>query len=341
MAAFEGTSGFYMRGRELAHRDIKDRTTEVWGAPGGLLRIEYWEEGRLQNWQVMGADFEACCDPDHQWAEVYDLPRTETHGASYQLLEHIREMVALRGKQTGTTTVREWREVSLWGGEVDIIEATEPLEDPDEGWRKMRWEAEAATGRLLCEKHWRTVGGRWKLVAYSEEVAWDVDIPRDTWTFVPPEGWRVEYHRWWTGRVENTLASGQTQDWQVTLHAMDMNKNGDLILTWSRLPSREVADRLDGRVTPFRISAADDLGVTYEQDGGKECMRGRYGRDYLATTLRRAQSATPPGLGRTVTLTIHVSMWEPYADQVVTFADLPLPPRQDKVDVFEPEIVEY
>jgi len=339
IAAFETTSGFYMRAREVRHRDIKDRMTEVWEAPGGLLRIAYWEEGRLQSWQLRGADFQAYCNPAGQFASVYDLPPAHSYRSPYQSLGPIRDMVASRKAQTGTTAVREWRQRSLWGSESDVIEATEPLEGPDQGWRRMRWEVDAATGRLISEKHWwMPHGGAWELVAYTEEVTWDVDIPSDTWAFVPPEGWKVRYYRWWTGRVENTLANGHTRDWQVTVHAVDADRNGDLVITTSRTPTAGAQDRTWPDI-PMEIEAVDNLGVTYRSIPDPS-INYEGAPDYQVTALRRSGSAIPPGQARTLSLTVRPYPDEAYAGQALTFAGLSIPPLQDQVDA-QTQLVQY
>jgi hypothetical protein len=124
-----------------------------------------------------------------------------------------------------------------------------------------------------------------------------------------------------------------------------MNNIGDLILTWSRLPTVEVADQLQGLVLPMNVTAVDNLGTPYESlRGCKEARRGgSHGRDYIATTLKRESSQISPGIARTVTLTVQPAAREPYADQVLVFPNIPLPPRQEVDDLFaaETEVIQY
>jgi hypothetical protein len=340
IAAFDSTTGLYVRGRELRHRDIGDRVTEDWEAPGGLRRMAYWDDGKLESWQVEGADFAAFCNPDHRWADVYELPHAEADQSFSWTLGRVGQMLEFRREQTRTTQLNEWRERSLWGGETDVIEAAEPLEDPEQGWRKMRWEVDATTGRVTSEKHWwRPKGGQWQLVAYTEEVAWDVDLPSNTWVFIPPRGWKVRYHHWWRQRVENALASGETRDWRVTVHTIDASKEGDLFVTLSRLAVAEIGR--DSRTAPIRLTAVDSLGVVYEPENDVIAPTSPdRGRQYRVIVLKREQSRIPPGIARTVTLTVQPAGDELHADEVLTFV-VPLPPLQGKVDLDETEVVQY
>jgi hypothetical protein len=76
----------------------------------------------------------------------------------------------------------------------------------------------------------------------------------------------------------------------------------------------------------------------------KEIGRGGvHARDYIVSTLEREPSAVPPGIAQTLTLTVRPANREPYADQSVTFRNIPLPPRQHTDDLFatETEVIQY
>ena len=328
-AALEGCSGLYVR--RHCTRESKDMV--LWIAPGGLYRCETWEGGKLVNVQLMGTDSLVYYGPSSHTAEVCDLPPVGGLDLWYGTQNVFRGQAALLQEHMNAT-VNEWRERSLWGGEVDVIEVTIPTGNQDEGKRKDRYETDAATGRLISQQGWESKGDSWGPTYWTEDVVWDADIPSDTWTFVPPKGTEVTYRLWWTGRVESTIASGETEDWQVRVHAIEAFKNGDLRVTLSREGDPEAQKLEWGYGASIEAEAVDNLGIEYHGlDGGGA-------RDYYDVDLRRSKSPIPAGIARTITLIVRPFPHEPYADQIVTFQNLSLPCLQDKVEPVE-EVVQY
>jgi outer membrane lipoprotein-sorting protein len=337
MAAFEGSSGVYIRSHSL--REGRDKIHDAWYAAGGLSRDEYWENGELTGLGISGADFDVVYDPSQGTAHVDDRPpgsRPEWSILSFGT-EYAQSLVRSYLEQS-PGTFEEWRERSLWRGEIDVIEATLRFGDHDEETMRIRWETDAATGRLIGHREWVLKQGRWELVTYTEEMAWDVDIPSDTFAFVPPKGTRVTCHHWWKSRFDKTLAAGQTSDWRVTVHALDAKDNGDILLTLSRHPVAQDEEQWIwiGKI-PVRIEAVDNLGVAYQDnDGHYVAMPGSW-----VTTLIRDRSAIRPGRARNLTLAIHLKASDAEPEQILTLAALPLPPLREEEDLFRPEVIQY
>ncbi len=329
VAACEGASGLYIRSHDL--HDGRDRVRETWYAAGGLERNDWWENGTLAGSDVMGADSRAVYDASKQVAQVDDFPPGTYRSPDFGH-EKLQELAGSYLEQT-PGSVEEWRKRSLWGGEVDVIDIT--LEAPgSQGKVKERYETDAATGRLLSLRTWEWDGGQWRLASYTDEVAWNVDLPSGTFAFLPPKGTKVTYYGWWKDRLDKTVAVGQTQDWRVRVHAVDVNEKGDLLLSLSRYPAPGI-EQPDWKAVAVKIDAVDDLGVQYQDDMGD----GRFQNSSWVTTLHRSTSTTRPSLAQTATVTIHFRASEPKTDQAVTLSDLPLP--ASRADLFEPDVVQY
>jgi len=331
MAAFEGTSGLYLRYHDLYHGPIQHRVFQVWEAPGGLSREEHWDDGKLGGVSVTGPDYSINYTARDRTAWVYDLPPAgaaeQAYGAHYVASSLSR--VTDRIRERSGEEVKEWRERRLWGGERDMVEIT---------WQaggRVRWEMEAATGRLVSWKGWAPKDSEWKLTTYTEEVEWDVEIPSDTWTFDIPKGTTVSEWLWWKERATHVLATGKTQDWQVTLHALDVSARGDVYVTLS-------LDRLTPAAGQWRgmdIQGYDDQGVIYHPESRQHGGGGRVG--YRVLVAQRDQSAARSVPARAITLTLHLRSSASPEEQILTFPVLPLPPPQAKEDLFAPDIVQY
>ena len=183
-------------------------------------------------------------------------------------------------------SVKEWHERSLWTGEVNVIEVTRPV---GKDIVKKRWVTDRKTGRLISAKQWRGTDGHWKLLGETEEVRWG-RVPNSVWQFVPPKGTTVEYSLWWKSRLGPPLAIGETQHWQVFLHAVDADKQGDLVLTMSARPTSLSAAGARGGVVPLQVEGVDSLGGKYHY---VQVVESR--PHYVALRLRRSPSPIAPG----------------------------------------------
>jgi len=328
IAAYDGCSGLYIRTHDL--HEGRDRVRETWYAAGGLERNDYWEEGKLTGAYVAGTDFYAIYDASRQEAQVDELPPDTRQSSDFTR----EEFLALAQQYLESTrgNVEEWRTRSLWGGEVDIIDIT--LETPSQGKVKERYETDAATGQLLSLRHWEWDGGAWRLTSYTDEVAWDVDFPSGTFSFLPPKGTKVTYYRWWGDRFDRTVAAGQTADWRIRIHAIDVKENGDMLLTLSRYPSPG-EQQPDWHTVAVKIDAVDNLGTGYHDIMGD----GRFQNSSWVAILEKSTSTARRGIAQTATVTFRFSAAEGEATEIVTLSDLPLPPP--RADLFEPEVVQY
>ncbi len=328
MAAIQGATGIYIRYHSV--RGGIDRIHETWTTTDGMRREELRDDGRLQEIIVYGKDSRTIYNPAGHTAQIDDFPPGDGPAFSDPTLGELQKQ-AEAYLQQGKGDVNEWRERSLWGGESDFVEVT--LEPAEQGKIKIIWEIDAATGRLISERMWEFADDQWQLVGYTEEVTWDLQMPSDTFTFVPPQGTKVTSYRWWRDRFGATVATGQTPDWQVLMHAVDVGKDGDLVLTLSRRPSQGgQTEQWDAKI-PVEIDAIDNLGVGYHLGEGYDFP------NYLAVTVHRDASDTPPGTAQTVTVTIRLRPSGPGVEQMVTFPALPLPPMRE--DLGQPEVVQY
>lgn len=335
MATCEGATGLHIVYHML--RDGTDSVHEVWYATGGLGRTEDWRNGELSGAYIWGKDFTALYNATTQTADVDDQP--PGNGPKWSALVPGYEQILTESyiAQYPKATLSEWRERSLWGGEVDICEVVLPVPgDTEERKVKIRVETDAATGKLLSKRQWESDGDNWHLVIYTEEVTWDADVPSGAFEFVPPRGTKVTYHRWWRGRYNQTLAMGQTQDWRVKVHALDAKDNGDLILTLSRYPAPGTPEP-DWKEVAVKIDAVDDLGAQYHDDMGD----GRLQNSSWVTTLHRDASAVKFGSSRSLEATIHFAGPAANSEQTMTLPNLPIPPAQAEADLYRPEVVQY
>jgi len=231
-------------------------------------------------------------------------------------------------------------------GAVEVLEAESEVRLPDtlydlaQGERlRLRAEVDRQTGRLLTYMvyTYNTDKNDWQVKSESH-YEWNVPIPRELRSFDIPEGTLEHRYHWWDTRADQMLAQKQTQNWTVTAHALDVNRDGAVYLSVSALPRQgNSAGSIGANVIEYlgvTVQAADERGVAYETDQ----ERGR-GRSYLgekavfAVVLLRPVSEP---LGRMLTVTVHARLEDTEGsitlDEPVTF-QLPLPPRQEGDDL--------
>ncbi len=313
--------------------------SERWVSEDGFSRDERWEGGELVHMSMTRGD----------WMLLYGVSEDDGTVYAYDTfapLERHRRAGVIPGRLRGFSpeaffgsfgrlaeamdiappdmTITERRERTLWGGLVDVVEAELTVDGTsrisgvsyrDGDMVRIRAEIDPDTGRLLSMTQDK-FEGLWE-PRYRADYEWDVEIPESIREFRPPEGTTLERGPWW-----------ETRDWEVTLHAVDLNRHGDIALSLSRTTSR----RWYNCGEPIHVEALGSSGEQYTQFGGYGCDE-YCGVGYWTTRLDRDQPGSDP---QTVTLTIypHPRVSE---GQSVTFHDLPLPPRRDVEDVFEAE----
>ncbi|MBE9566285.1 MAG: hypothetical protein IMF16_06025 [Proteobacteria bacterium] len=237
-------------------------------------------------------------------------------------------------------TIEQRRERSLWGGTIDVIEAegvaswgarSFPITYAGRDRVRKRAELDADTGRLMSLETYVFDNGSWERTHWTECVEWDVEIPERVRQFEFPEGTTVQHHYWWAERTEETIATEYTQDWEVMLHAVEVNNRGALYVTGSRWgqPSSEIGE-ISAPSMSWVVTAegTDQFGRRYVQSGDERWSAHADGGTYWTVVLEPESSRIPPSIPRTVALTIYPCSVEGFADQAVTFRDVRLPPAQ-------------
>jgi hypothetical protein len=329
--------------------------TEEWWSKDGFYRYERWQDSRLETLNL--DDGEGGIIIYNAWSQ--EARESEGVPLPWQPLPPLAEKSQVAKmfsfiQSTVGWPVRERLERSLYGGAVAVIEA-EGVIPAGHGrfrWRvddvgysdgdrvKVRAEVQPYTGRLLSMQQYKLEDGTWRPTYWTERVEWDVEIPQSAREFHPPQGTTLRREAWWLQRAHQTIESGSTRDWDVTLNAIDVNRRGDLVLSLRRELRSEATlqERLNSAVA-MRVEAVDDTGARYTQLDRYGCYNYlRVG--YWTTTLERGEASRQP---KTVTLTIHPYPEDVSEAQSVTFRDLPLPPRQDAYDVIREscEVIQY
>ena len=116
-------------------------------------------------------------------------------------------------------------------------------------------------------------------------------------------------------------------------------RGGDLVLSLRRELRPNSRLHFTNTAPPMRVEATDDASAAYTQLNRYGCAN-RDTVGYWVTTLERQRSDAQP---RTVTLTIYPYWSGDSKTQSVTFADVPLPPRQNVDDVVDAsrQVVRY
>ncbi|MBE9565525.1 MAG: hypothetical protein IMF16_02110, partial [Proteobacteria bacterium] len=200
------------------------------------------------------------------------------------------------------------------------------------------FEIDPTTNRVLSMSHHK-YEGLWE-PTYRADYEWDVEIPDSIREFRPPEGTILQRLTWWESRADELLDRSTTEDWDVTLHAVDVNPQRDVTLSLSRINTPDSAvQAVYNTAEPIRVDAVGSSGERYEQLSRYGCYNA-YDVGYWTTTLERQEPGDDP---RAVTLTIEPFPKGVSEGQSVIFRYVPLPPRQDVEDVYLTaiEVTEY
>ncbi len=322
---------------------------EEWSAADGSMRYEKWKNGELSYLVMDSAERRLSYNAYAGAAHEYDAPPMP---GRKQILTGGSTRAGFEGgldflKRDLHANVSEHRERSLWGGVVDVIEVEMHVSPgvvlsgipyDEAGTAILRAEVDPQTNRVLSLREYLKTEDGQRLVFETEAIEWDVEIPASAWEFEPPTGTKVERHTWWATRADQELATAQSGDWKVVLHAIDVSHTGDVVLTLSRwLPEGE--EDIERRPETPYVQATDDRSGTYSQHSGFGCYENPNG-GYWITTLHPDRSGPAAD---TITLTIGSVEEAERGHPAVTFRDLPLPPRQEAEDLFKAatEVVQY
>jgi hypothetical protein len=350
-----------MRGRDAAGSEF---VWETWVSDDGFYRFDWWKDGSLS---YMSLDDNSKQRSHHvsyvdsaagRVAREYEevplyaaedryrvMYRAMTKSAVEKWFSNIRN----RYDAGGAGKITEWRQRSLWGGARNVIEVEWISRGGFNGMDNAVWlirgervriraYVDPTTGRLTSWEGDKWERGSWRRYS-TQKVEYDVPITAAARTFQPPPGTTLYRDHWWSKRKGKVVATARSADWEVTLHAIDMNRRGDLVLSLRRELRPDAKLHLTNTAPPMRVKATDDAGAAYTQLNGYRCWnRGTVG--YWVTTLEREQTDARP---KTVTLTIYPYWSGARKAQSVTFPDVPLPPRQNVDDVVKAatEVIHY
>jgi len=356
LAAVERATTVHMRAHAWTSKGNFD--LERWVSEDGFSRTEKRENGELVNLDITRGErvLLYLVSPEDGKAYAHEgFWPTNRHkrpavleGRSYLagLFYSLESLATELDVTPPDVKVTEHRERSLWGGAVDVVEAEwtvrgscqiSGVDYRDGDTVKIRAEIDPETDRMISMSQYR-FEGVWE-PRYRAEYEWDVDIP-EAGEFRPPKGTELRRDTWWEERADQILAAGTTEDWEVVLHSIDVNRRGDLVLSLHRAPRPESPmSRWQNGSVRWSVEAVDDAGVGYRHAGGGP-WHSYFLVGYGTAKLVRAQEARN---GRTVTVTVYPYPRGDTADQSVTFRGVPLPPRQDVDDPIAEavEVIQY
>jgi hypothetical protein len=358
LAAAEQATTVHMTGHAWTTKGEWD--LDRWDSADGFSRQEKCSAGKLVElnitqgdrvlWYLVDPETGQTSATEDFWPtnriKFGELPAAEGKSYLARMFDSLEMLHRDLGVAAPEVEMTEHRERGLWRGAVDVVEAVWSVQgnasisgvNYREGDRvRVRAEVDPDTNRLLSMSQYK-FEGTWE-PTYRADYEWDVPIP-DAGEFRPPKGTRLNRHTWWQKRADQTIAAGTTQDWDVVLHAVDVNRRGDVVLSLHRAPRPEskISRWQDGSLR-WRVEAADDAGVSYRVGGG-----GPWGSYFLvsygtATLVPEHRDRN----ARSVTLTVYPYPRGQTTDQSVTFRSIPLPPRQNTDDLFaaETEVIQY
>ena len=349
--------------RELRH----GFASEEWLSEDGFWRREYRPKGEptqvileADGWDASytvdadgrTSDGEAFYDP----CSLQPVPMPDRVGFFKR-----RHHLSLMGDQRRSSThpapqTREFREARLWSGEVDVFEERAVLEDrvmdgnPGHVGEVLyakgdamltRAEFDARTGALLSQREYWLHDGGSELVS-EETYEWNVEIPEELKQISLSSGRKLTRTGPWRSRAEQVIARGSTKDWVFTVHGIDVDHRGEILLWVSRAPTPDQNPDIYNSGPPMKVEAVGSAGERYTQDNGFSCMNSRY-VGYWTTTLKPEWAGNQPAR---ITLTIWPYASEPCEEQSLVFRDIPLPPRGnfdsfDELRAQEQDVVQY
>jgi hypothetical protein len=213
---------------------------------------------------------------------------------------------------------------------------------------RLRAEVDPETDVLSSLVVWKSVEGRWRETYAADVIDYGAEVTDEVRDIRVPRGHVELADHWWEGRLDTALASDHTDDWEVTVHALDVNRGGDLFVTFARRPRRgtELAsEEWCRRLQGIAVRAVDSSGVEYlPSTKGHRFHTPQYIEGHpvpvffgIPETAARVRltSARAPSLGSAGTsVTVTINNGSPTKGmQSVEFPDLPLPPRQSGDDL--------
>ncbi|MBN1460058.1 MAG: hypothetical protein JXA57_10995 [Armatimonadetes bacterium] len=189
---------------------------------------------------------------------------------------------------------------------------------------------------------WRP-SGEWERIFTTEKVEWNVPVPAAVSRLDWPEGTRVQVQHWLDTRGNQELGRAAVTEGEVVLHALDVNRRGDIFITVSR-PGRGVLGAPDClRVENMDFAVVDDRGRPYGQSNHYFGGMCGFAREYEVTDLRGGYGVDDDTRSRSVTVTVWPFSDEWHTGESVTFRDVPLPEPQHEDMLYDAaaEVIQY
>jgi len=334
LAAVTSASSIHVRARLVT--PAGEKIVESWLADG-FHRGETWQDGDLvslnmqsdspgrphlyynvRNGKKRGIDSDRPPRLPTNWAAL------GTFGAGGD--ELMRTLVRLAGSR-GVRTRRVARADRR--GQVEVIEADVVLNE-EWGWSlsgsahagdrlRVRAEMDRQTDRLLSLAEYKLEGDRWEPTYVTDRIEYDVPITDGLKSFVFPHGTTVEYSRWWRTRTDKVIVEKKVDAWTVKVHALDVDLNGDVYLTFSLRSDRA----RDASGCPS-AEAVDNRQTRYGRFQGNTVLN-----DYGIIVMRPEVELRPKGWKPPTEIT--VTFWPRSDEEPVVFRALPLPPPSEVV----------
>lgn len=312
--------------------------TETWFANDGFLRQDEFKGDKLSHVWIMDGTrmlyFYVSDDGQLQAIERF-IPHgvyAEQHEVKLPMREQSADMVGdvfhfLKSVDAyKNVTVNEYQERSLWGGAINIAEVETDHGAPGHG-QKWRFEINPTTDRVMKTIFYVSSGTAevWKEKSETQ-YEWDAPIPEGAHDFTLPPGTRLTRNLWWQDKIDNVVAQASSPNWEVTLHDLQVDNEGNMIASISTHYIATGEDSKSGFSGFPRFVVDDNVGNEYRngKSGGVDSIPGHI---YWVIPMTKAVGGSA-AIPTTATFTIHLSQDGASEDQAVVLRNVPLPARQ-------------
>jgi|GEM_PF-6317128 len=316
---------------------------EIWLGRKGFRYFAEWSQGKLRYFSLRDPENNLSYNYYAKARQAYEnyLPKPKS-GIDMSLglgsPEGIARSLKFAEQALSERSLSEYRKRNLWGGETKIIEIVGEIKNRGTVINGPHYRAgdkvkviivtDAKTGHARSEREYVYKKQQWQL-EYQAKYEWNVNLPGpETYRklMVPPPGTLLTRSNWWENRANQAISITKNQDWEITLHALDINKRGEIFLSISR------ARRPDGRVPQkynsgwIKVEARDNTGGNYTQ-----ASRCSVVMDHWIFSLLPNNPGKMP-VPHSITMTIFPYSHDPTGklkDEFVVLKDIPLSPRQN------------
>lgn len=332
--------------REVAavHVQVHDQNgqleTDEWIGADGFKRKSTYQNGRLKKLNIIGHKY-MFYDVANKYAEESIPAPGDLKPRNADIFtKNALESIAIFLERSPQAKLSESRTGSLWGGTYHLIQVEGIINytlmfnsvkySPGDNIRIIL-KTDPASGRILETKQYKLDSAGAMKEAKYVTIEWDVEAPPEFRSFFYPPGTKVIHNRMWQDRTGHTIATARSQHWQVSIHAVDVNRSGDVYLTISRNMISDITLPKGMKFYDPEISAVDSTGVRYVMERGAY-VSGEY---RIIKLIRQNSTASSP---RTIILTFDLA---PSREQgTLVFRNIPLPRRGGYDDLTQATVEE-